>query len=413
MGDVYIIGVGMTRFGKHPERNVKELAREALEGALRDCGLPIGALQGVWFSNTAWGYMSGQHMVRGQVVLRSCGIGDLPVVNVENACASGATALHGAWLAVKSGMYDCVMALGVEKLFTDDREKLFGVFDAAVDVEKRNEQLNMWYRVKDLVGLEVPRVEEPVAGKSKSAFMDVYAGMAHWHMARFGTTQRQLAVIASKNHYHGSLNPLAQYGKPMTVEEILADKVIAWPLTRAMCAPISDGAAAAVLCSESYLRRLIGPRPVRIRASILLSGRDRGLDEEDICGRAGRLAYEMAGVGPEDIDVAEVHDATAFGELAEVEQLGFCPVGEGGPFAESGATTLGGKIPVNPSGGLECKGHPLGASGLSQVYELVLQLRGEAGARQVEGARLALAANGGGNIGYEAASLSVHILERC
>jgi acetyl-CoA acetyltransferase len=412
MSDVYIIGVGMTQFGKS-SKSVKELALEALMSALKDAGLRQQDIQAAWFSNSAWGHLSGQHMIRGQVVLRSGGMEGLPVYNVENACASGSTALNLAWMSVKAGLYDCVLALGAEKLYVQDRQRMFSVFDSAIDVENSHGQLKLWSDIKNKVNLAVPPVEEPEAGKSKSAFMDVYAGMAHWHMARFGTTQRQLAVIASKNHYHGSMNSLAQYRKKMSVEEVLNDKVISWPLTRSMCAPIGDGGAAVILCSEKYLRRLLMVKPVRIKTSVLVSGRDRDLDGEDICARAGKLAYEMAGVGPSDINVAEVHDASAFGELAEVEALGFCPVGEGGPFAESGATTLGGKIPINTSGGLECRGHPLGASGLSQIYELVLQLRGVAGTRQVEGARLALAANGGGNIKYEAAALCVHILEKC
>jgi acetyl-CoA acetyltransferase len=234
---------------------------------------------------------------------------------------------------------------------------------------------------------------------------------ARLHMERYGTTQRQLAVISAKNHYHGSLNPLAQYQKDMSVEEVLADKVVAYPLTRPMCAPIGDGAAAALLCSGSRLKRYPDARPVRIRASVLAAGAlpDYGL--EPIGTRLSRKAYEQAGLGPEDIDVAEVHDATAFGELLQCEELGFCPEGEGGILAESGDTTLGGKLPINTSGGLECRGHPIGASGLAQIHELVTQLRGEAGARQVEGARIALSENGGGFIGMEEAAMCVHILE--
>ncbi|MDI7253190.1 MAG: thiolase family protein, partial [Actinomycetota bacterium] len=212
--------------------------------------------------------------------------------------------------------------------------------------------------------------------------------------------------------YHGSLNPLAQYRKNMSVEEVLEDVLVAYPLTRSMCAPVGDGAAAALLCSERALKRYPEARPVRILASALASGSlpDSGL--EPIGKRLSKTAYEMAGLGPGDVDVAEVHDATAFGELLQYEELGFCPEGEGGPFAESGATRLGGKLPVNTSGGLECRGHPIGASGIAQVYELVTQLRGEAGPRQVEGARIALAENGGGFIGMGEAAMCIHILER-
>jgi len=238
--------------------------------------------------------------------------------------------------------------------------------------------------------------------------------MARLHMQKYGTTQRQLAAISSKNHYHGSLNPNAQYRKKMTVEEVLADKLISYPITRPMCSPVGDGAAAAILCSKDYLRKVQNARPVKVLASLLSSGTDRTFEEEEkeAALLLGRKAYEVAGLGPKDIDVVEVHDATAFGELQTIEALEFCRRGEGGPFAESGATRLGGRIPVNTSGGLESKGHPIGATGLSQIHELVTQLRGEAGPRQVEKARIGLAENGGGFIGTDIAAICIHILEK-
>jgi acetyl-CoA acetyltransferase len=242
--------------------------------------------------------------------------------------------------------------------------------------------------------------------------MDAYAMMARWHMSRYGTTQRHLAVVSAKNHFHGSLNPLAQYQQPMTIEQVLADAPVAYPLTRAMCAPVGDGAAAAIVCSGAFLKRLDRARPVRIRASVLGQGADRPMDGQDIGQRLSRQAYEQAGLGPKDIDLAELHDATAYGELHQTEVMGFCPEGQGGAFAESGASMLGGAKPINTSGGLECRGHPIGASGLAQICELVEQLRGQAGKRQVEGARLGLAENGGGNIGVEEAAMCIHILEK-
>ena len=242
--------------------------------------------------------------------------------------------------------------------------------------------------------------------------MDAYAMGARWHMDRYGSTQQQLAEICAKNHFHGSLNPMSQYQNTMTAEEVLADKEIAWPLTRPMCAPIGDGAAATIICSAPFLKKLKGARPVSIRASVLGQGSDRDLDGEDIGKRLSMQAYQAAGVGPEDMDLAELHDATSWGELHQCEVMGFCPEGEGGPYALSGATRLGGEKPVNTSGGLECRGHPIGASGLAQVHELVEQLRGDAGNRQVEGARMGLAENGGGNIGVEEAAMCVHILEK-
>jgi acetyl-CoA acetyltransferase len=285
-----------------------------------------------------------------------------------------------------------------------------------VDVSDIKGHFSAWRKVLGELTLDIPPEPDQAddAGKSRSAFMDVYAGWCRWHMATYGTTQRQLAVIASKNHFHSTMNPNAQYQKNMTVEEVLTARPVIYPLTVPMCAPVGDGAACAVVCSGDYLKNFSAARPVRIRASVLGSGSDRSIDEEDrdIGTRLSSKAYEIAGVGPTDIDVAEVHDATAFGELHQAEALGFCPAGEGGSFAESGATRLGGKLPINTSGGLESRGHPVGASGLGQVFELVTQLRHEAGNRQVEGCRLALAENGGGNLGFEEAAMCMHILER-
>jgi len=409
--EVYIIGVGMTPFGKWPELGVKSLTAQAVEAALADGGLEGREVEAAWFANSTWGYFSRQDCIRGQVALRPLGLTGLGVVNVENACASAATALHGAWLAVASGGYDCVLAVGAEKMYHPDHENPFDAFYTCLDVENKEATFAAWAGVPEKVGLKLPP-EALAAPGNRSVFMDVYAAMCHWHMGRFGSTQGQLAAISAKNHLHGALNPKAQIRVRMSVKEVLESRLISWPLTLAMCSPIGDGAAAAVVCSRDFLKRKPGAAPVRIRASVLMSGTDRDLDGEDVSQKASRKAYDLAGVGPEEIDTAEVHDATAYGELHQVEALGFCPPGEGGRLAEAGETALGGRRPINPSGGLECRGHPIGATGLAQVYELVLQLRGRAGKRQVEGARLALAENGGGNIGYEEAAMAIHILER-
>jgi acetyl-CoA acetyltransferase len=233
-------------------------------------------------------------------------------------------------------------------------------------------------------------------------------------MAIYGTTQRDLAVVASKNHNHSVNNPYAQYRKPMNVEEVLAGRSVVYPLTAPMCSPVGDGGTAAILCSEAYLKRLKEARPVKIRASVLGSGKDRpeGFGPDYISARMSRLAYEMAGVGPRDIDVIELHDATSMGELVQLGGLGICPWEEAAALSRSGATSLGGRIPVNPSGGLVSKGHPLGATGIGQIFEIVQQLRGEAGKRQVEGARLGMTENGGGFVGVEEASMTVHIFEK-
>jgi acetyl-CoA acetyltransferase len=244
--------------------------------------------------------------------------------------------------------------------------------------------------------------------------MELYASLAKGHMSKFGTTERQLAAVAAKNHRHSTLNPLSQYQNDMSVEDVLAGKLIAWPLTLPMCSPISDGAAAAILCTKRALQRLSDIRPVTVLGCALASGSSREWSDAEghICRRAADKAYDEAGVGPKDISVAEVHDASAFAEIVQIENLRFCEIGEGGTFSEHGETALGGRIPVNPSGGLESKGHPIGATGLGQIYELVQQLRGEAGARQVADARLAIAENGGGFIGVEEAAAVVTILGR-
>jgi acetyl-CoA acyltransferase len=415
MRDVFVIGVGMTRFAKHLDRNIKSLAKEALDKTLADAGIGKEKIEAVYFSNSNWGYQSDQHCIRGQVALRPEGMMGIPIYNLENACAGGATALHSAWLGVASGLYECALALGAEKMYDEDKAKMFRAFWTAIDMENKDAHMKALQDVSKNIKLKIPVDDDSAgAGTNRSAFMDVYSAFTRYHMNKYGTTQRQLAVIASKNHYHSSMNPNAQFQKKMSVEEILDARLVSWPLTVPMCAPVGDGGAAAVICSADFLKNLSSPRPVKIRASVLGSGTDRAIEQEnqDIACRVSRKAYEMAGVGPEDIHVAEVHDATAYGELHQSEALGFCPMGEGGIFAESGATALGGKIPINVSGGLESRGHPIGASGLGQIHELVTQLRHEAGPRQVNGCRLALAENGGGNLSFEEAAMGIHILER-
>jgi acetyl-CoA acyltransferase len=414
MREAYVIGVGMTRFAKFLDRSVKDLTREAMENVLADANISKEDLQAAWFSNSNWGNYSGQHSIRGQVALRPLGIMGLPITNVENACAGGATAFHLAWLGVASGLYDCCLAVGTEKMYQEDKVKMFKSFWSGIDVENIESHMATLKNAVASIKLKIPGDDQEGAGKNRSAFMDIYAAASRGHMARYGTTQRQLAMISSKNHFHSSLNSYAQFQKDMSVEEVLAARLVAWPLTVPMCAPVGDGSAAAVLCSADFLKRLKSPRPVKVLASVLGSGTDRGPleDDRDIAVRLSRKAYEIAGAGPEEMDLAEVHDATAFGELHQTEALGFCRPGEGGPFAESGGTRLGGKIPINTSGGLESRGHPIGASGLGQINELVTQLRHEAGSRQVENCRLALAENGGGNLAFEEAAMGLHILER-
>ena len=411
--DVYIIGTAMTKFGKYLDKGVKVMTGEALEMVLKDCGLKRRDIEAAWFSNSGWGYHSFQHAVRGQVALSANGLEGIEIVNVENACASGSTALHSAWTAIRAGIYDCVLAIGAEKMYDNDKAKTMMMFMSGSDVEElpvfmaKFQEEERQRKEKEALekGLEPPKE----SSGDHSAFMDLYSIGARMHMQQYGTTQRQLASIAAKAHNNSVNNPYAQYTFPMTVEEVLSDREVSYPLTRAMCAPVGDGAAAVVLCSERFLKKHGPVRAVRVRASVLRSGTRTG--ENDICERASNAAYEMASLGPKDIDVVEVHDATAFGELYQTEQMGFCPKGDGGPFAESGATAIGGKIPVNPSGGLIARGHPVGASGLAQIFELLAQLHGKAGLRQVQGARIAMAENGGGFMGRGEAAMAIHILE--
>jgi acetyl-CoA acetyltransferase len=412
MEDVFVVGVGMTPFGRLLDTSIKDMTRQAVDAALADAGLKAEALQGAYFANASQGHMEGQQMIRGQVALRSMGIGGIPVVNVENACASGSSALSLAVGFVRSGEGDVALAVGAEKMYSRDRDRMFSVFDSAWDVHDAE-------AIRDRL-LELGRGVEPPPGttspKPYSVFMDVYAAFSRMHMKRFGTTQRQLAAVSAKNHRHSVHNPLSQYRDPYTVEQVLAAPPITWPLTLPMCSPISDGAAAVVVCTASGLKRLgLDPkRAIRVLACVVQTGSDRDPAdlERHVTALAGRRAYERAGVGPKDVSVAEVHDATAMGEIIQIENLGFCAFGDGGPVSERGDTSIGGRIPVNPSGGLESKGHPVGATGLGQVHELVAQLRGEAGARQVEGARIGLAENGGGLQGIEEAVATVTILGR-
>jgi acetyl-CoA acetyltransferase len=392
----------MTRFMKYPDKGLKQLGSDAVQAALADAGLTRADLEAAYVGNCAAGLVTGQESIRGQVILSTLGIGKIPITNVENACASGSTALLQACAMVSTGLYDTVLALGVEKLTHPDKMRSFAAFAGAMDVDELNAMIE---------SLQQAAAAEGGAGQSRSMFMDVYAMAARAHMERYGTTKRQLAAVAAKNSFHGSLNPNAQFQNALTIDEVLNDRLIVEPLTRAMCSPIGDGAAAAVVVSERKARQLGLRKPVRVVVSAMHSGWNHTETEPDTVELCARDAYEEAGVGPDDFDVAELHDASAMGEIMAYEQLGLCPKGEGGRLAESGATTLGGRIPVNTSGGLLRKGHPVGATGLAQVVELTLQLQGRAGKRQVDGAKLALAQNGGGKSGNDAAAMLVTILK--
>ncbi len=415
MRDVYILGTSCTKFGKRPGDSFKDLTREAYLAAVDDAGMQTGLdIEQGWFGNCGMGTW-GQGGIRGQVCFTPLVRDGLfpervPMINVEGGCATASMAFHGAFKDVASGATECSLALGVEKLtIPDDPARVQEIFFTAID----NFDPDEWHEYYAKRSAETGKPFDPQKGGG-TIFMDTYAMQAAWHMQTHGTTQKQIAAGASKNHGHGALNPNAQYRFEVSVEDVMADREISWPLTRGMCSPIGDGAAAAVVCSADYLERCapeVQGRAVKVLASELTGGMYREPHEPGLSRIAAQKAYKRAGIGPDDVDVVELHDATSFCEIYQLEMLGFAEDGQGGPMVASGATTLGGRLPVNLSGGLVSKGHPVGATGLSMIHELSLQLRGEAGDRQADCARIGLAENGGGLIGFEEAACSVIVLE--
>ena len=330
--NIYVIGVGMVRFAKLPGRTMKSMTGESVELALKDCGLSKGDLKAAWFSNSGWGMSEFQHCIRGQVALSTHGIDKIPITNVENACAGGSTAFHNAWMSVKANVYDVALAVGTEKMYFEKPPRMSGGglggaggmsgFISGTDVEDTLKMVDMIKKRSEEANKQAAKEkgegEKPKKKKEHSIFMDTYAAASRWHMKTYGTTQRQIAVIAAKNHNNSTMNPLAQYTFPQTVEQVMEDYVVAYPLTRAMCAPTGDGSASAILCSEQYLENnpSLKDRAILIRASILRSGSRKSFNG---IKEASDIAYKAAGVGPEDIDVSEVHDATAYAELHVTE----------------------------------------------------------------------------------------------
>lgn len=401
----YVVGIGMTPFSLKPPRTVKEMAREAVSACLRDAGAQVSDVQAILFGNVGQGVLEGQSGTPGQIALRPLGFERVPIANVENACASGTTAFYLAWSQVRAGLADIALAVGVEKLSIEDSVRRDSLFAGGMDVSQPEAVVARLAKLAE--GAEVP----PAEGE-RSIFMDIYAYWARAHMRDFGTTQRQIAAIAAKNHHHSVENPYCQFRKDFTTDEVLAGRALSYPLTVPMCSPYSDGAAAALVCSAEGVRRLNAESiAVPIEAIVLASGSDRPDRDWDrhITRLAADRAYEIAGVGPGDIDLAEMHDATAFGELLNAENLRLAPRGEAGPAAERGEFSIGGRVPINPSGGLESRGHPLAATGLAQIHELVTQLRGRADRRQVDGAKRAILENGGGLYGIEEAAAVIAI----
>ena len=391
MREVWIRGAAMTRFGKHVDRTARDLVEEVVSGSLRDAELEVQDVQAAYVGNAVSGIVSGQECMRAQTVLRRTGLMGTPIVNVENADASGSTALHLAWQAVAHGVHDCVVALGYEKLAHDDRAKSYRAINSGMDLSE----------LSDIFG--------PGAGQEQSVLLQ-FSGAHSRGDGRDRFRTEPLALVAVKNHYHASLNPCAHYQEPVTVEQVLAARHVAGPLTRLMCAPLTDGAACVVLCAADLGRGRRGG--ARIAASVLRSGRGDDLRLPMTLRAAARSAYDIAGLGPEDLDLAEVHDVTAIAELFVCGELGFCPREEVERLVVDRTTWLGGALPVNTSGGLLARGHPLGATGVAQVVELTWQLEGRCGPRQVPSARAGLADNVGGWIGSDIGAGVIHILVR-
>lgn len=408
---VNIVGVGMTRFTMHLDKSIHQLSALAIDDALKDSGLTKKDVQSVFFANGAWGIFEDQHAIRGQCALRPYGLLGVPIINVENACASASTALYMAYMGIKSGEFDVALCVGVEKLANTDKQKSIAAFTSGFDRTNLQQTFDLYDQLSDSFQIEVPADD----GKGKSKAMETYGVMARWHMSKYGTTQEQLAKVVEKNRRNGALNPNAHWQQALSLEEVLGDRLISFPITRSMCAPIGDGAAAAVIVSDRFLKRMSSANPISIRAMAHTSGHAKQTFEEcpDIAERLSAIAYEKASLGPEDIQLAEVHDASAYGEIHQVEALGFTPEGTGGEFIEQGKSEINGDLPVNTSGGLIARGHPVGASGLAQINELVTQMRGAAGKRQVpKDINIAMAENGGGILTIEEASMTISILEK-
>jgi acetyl-CoA acetyltransferase len=379
MSDVYIAGADMIKFGRYPDRSVPQLGAEAALLALDDAGLRIQDMQALYCGNL----LQAGGMV-GQRILQEIGQTGIAVVNSANACATGATALRGGWMSIKADVYDCVLVVGVEQL---GRAGLLGGGAGGGGI--------------------------PTEGLLGSGLMPaVFAEAGMEHARKYGTTFEQFAKVSVKNHQHSVKNPKSMYQKETPLEEVMSAEMIAYPNTKLMCSVNVDGAAAAVLVSERKARQLGMKRMVKVSASILTSDpyteRDLVMPDVNTCTRmAAKQAYEMAGIGADDIDLVELHDCFATAEILHYENLGLCGEGEAGKLIDQGDVWHGGRVPVNVSGGLLSKGHPLGATGVANVYEIATHLRGEAGARQVAGAKAGLA-----HVIGLGSACGIHILEK-
>jgi acetyl-CoA acetyltransferase len=379
MREVAIIGAGLVPFGKYPKKTLADIAWPAVKQAIQDSGIKKNEI-GAAYCGTALG-----GMMAGQRILKIVGLTGLPIINIENACSSSSTAFREAWIAVAAGIYDAALVIGVEKLTK------FG--GGTLPLEKEDWEVAH--------GLVMPAL---------------YAMRARRYMHEYGLTEDQLAMVSVKARKHGGLNPDAQFRDPVTIEQVKQARPVADPMTLFHCCPSGDGAAAVVICSAEKARQYT-TSPVRVLGSEINSGNYmtgyRDMTSPEITVRGAKQLYEEAGIGPEDVDLAEVHDAFAIAELLYYEALGFCARGDAAKLLEDGETSLGGRIPVNPSGGLLAKGHPIGATGVAQIVEIVRQLRGQCGDRQVEGAKVGLThCTGGGISGFDHGVCSIHLFAR-
>lgn len=382
---VSVLGTGVTLFGRRPADTLRSLSEEAMSSALADAGIDARDLDMVVYGNATEGYLHGQEMIRAEVALRNTGLLGVPMINVENACASSSSAFHVACMAVASGSADVVLVLGVERLTHPTKRKTFDALATAVDLSEH-----------EVLASAVGATGAPpeTDGASHSPLMDLYAAKARSFMGDSGVTDDDLALVSVKNRFHGSLNPKAQFQSSVTHEDVTSSRMISDPLRLLMCSPVGDGAAAVIVASSDYVRRA-GKPDLRVAGwSLTSNGAHPGAAQP--VARATERALDQSGLSIEDVDVIEVHDACAPAELWLYEEMGLCKPGGAGELIRSGETRLGGTIPVNVGGGLLGRGHPLGATGCAQLVELADQLRGRGGARQVENARVGLAQNSGG-----------------
>ena len=387
MRKVAIAGVGMSQFGKQIGRGLRGLSLEAVDLAMASSGLEFADIQRVYFGNAIAGTVVQQDMVKAQAIFRNHPLAVLPMINVENACASGGSAFLLAVEAVASGCVDVALAFGTEQMHHVDKTRAFNALRGATDIEEIGEV-------------------EPGTMSANSILMEFYAGVAQSYLDKYGASVEDFARVAVKNRNHAVHNPNAYLRTPQTIEEVMHARTIVAPLTLPMCSPVTDGSAAVVVCSLEKAKSLAAPA-IWVRACQNASGAGGHPVAE-----ATRMASEIAGVGARDCDMFELHDAAAPAELMQYHEIGICAEGEGSKLIREGTTGMGGRYPVNLSGGLLSRGHPLGATGCAQIHEVVTQLRGEAGGRQLDGARLGMAINGGGWLDGSYALAIATILER-